>query len=261
MANYSNPSIYTFVQAKTYLGNKSDRPLHGRSTRLQSRGDDKIAVRYHDTDIVTYLSNGDIVLDSGGWRTPTTKGKMSEYIGGWRGGWGVSQVKGLWFVYRHGTPEQPGITVGFADGITLHPDGTITGFAPESDKQAEKKLRAAIRKYAQNFTTALLAGKIGAPSSGDCLLCNLDRAALQQGKIADPGDSEHIRSHIDESYFVPSLLINAMDEMGASIMDRQTVHELMHGVTVHETFKGWLARDISSILRRYLYRKLGTGAT
>jgi hypothetical protein len=37
------------------------------------------AVRYHNTDVVTFLQNGNFVLNSGGHRTKTTKSRILEH--------------------------------------------------------------------------------------------------------------------------------------------------------------------------------------
>ena len=42
--------------------------------------DGRKAYRLHDTDIVTYMPNGDIKLDTGGWDTMTTRKRMREYL-------------------------------------------------------------------------------------------------------------------------------------------------------------------------------------
>ena len=42
--------------------------------------DGRKAYRLHDTDIVTYMPDGTIVLNTGGWDTMTTRARMSEYL-------------------------------------------------------------------------------------------------------------------------------------------------------------------------------------
>lgn len=42
--------------------------------------DGRKAYRLHDTDIVTYMPNGDIRLDTGGWDTVTTRERMCRYL-------------------------------------------------------------------------------------------------------------------------------------------------------------------------------------
>lgn len=53
------------------------KPL-GRNTRLHKRGDN-YAIQLHYTDVVTFLPDGRIVLDSGGWRTVTTQVRIHEF--------------------------------------------------------------------------------------------------------------------------------------------------------------------------------------
>lgn len=48
------------------------------NTTLERRGDDRIAVRLHQTDIVTFAPTF-TELDSGGWHTRTTMDRMSQF--------------------------------------------------------------------------------------------------------------------------------------------------------------------------------------
>lgn len=68
-----------YIQAKEYLKNKTDRPLPGKATRLQTRPDGGIAVRYHNTDVVTYYPDR-IVITHGGWQSRTTAMRVQEYV-------------------------------------------------------------------------------------------------------------------------------------------------------------------------------------
>ena len=43
-----------------------------------SRTDGKTVVTYHDTPVVTLDADGTITLDSGGWRSATTKPRMNQ---------------------------------------------------------------------------------------------------------------------------------------------------------------------------------------
>lgn len=81
--------------------NQMSRRLPGRETYLERRGDD-IALRFHNTDVVTFRPNGQIVLNSGGWRTNTTKDRMSLVVP-------VNQKDFSWFVF--GRPYQDGMVV------------------------------------------------------------------------------------------------------------------------------------------------------
>src|SRR5687767_4430618 len=99
----------SYSEAAAFLGRKASRPLPGRSTRMERRGDAAIAVRYHDTDIVTFWGDGSLTVNSGGFRTVTTKARINEYTP-----IRVSQKRGLWYV-GHGE----NIAM-FADGMGVN---------------------------------------------------------------------------------------------------------------------------------------------
>lgn len=70
-------------------------------------------IRYHNTDIVSFTSDT-VTLNSGGWRTATTKRRMNEVAETFGLGFQVWQHSGDWFVRRPDGGEMP-----FADSMTL----------------------------------------------------------------------------------------------------------------------------------------------
>jgi hypothetical protein len=42
--------------------------------------DGSITIRFHATDIITRTASGKIILNSGGWFTPTTKNRINEFL-------------------------------------------------------------------------------------------------------------------------------------------------------------------------------------
>jgi hypothetical protein len=71
-----------------------------------------IAVKYQYTDVVRFFSNGEIVLNSAGWQTVTTKARMNAALRDTP--YRVLSDKGVWVVYRD---SQPFMT--FQDGMIL----------------------------------------------------------------------------------------------------------------------------------------------
>lgn len=69
-------------------------------------------VTYHNTVVVKFDAHT-ITLDSGGWRTATTKTRMNQTSNQFELGFRVYQNRREWFV-RYGT-----FTVGFYDGMEL----------------------------------------------------------------------------------------------------------------------------------------------
>jgi hypothetical protein len=74
-------------------------------------------VIYHQTCVVQVTPDGMITLDSGGWRTATTKTRMNQAASQMRLGFNVQQKAGEWFVYI-GDVRRP-----FVDGMTWQVDG------------------------------------------------------------------------------------------------------------------------------------------
>jgi len=94
------------------------RDLAGRASRKVATATvirtlpDGFALRYHATDVVTARNDGTVTLNSGGWRTATTKKRINAYL---PAGWSLFQSNFEWFLR-----ELPsGRTLPFTDGITI----------------------------------------------------------------------------------------------------------------------------------------------
>ena len=87
--------------------------LGTRSTTFSRGGDGTLRVTYHNTDVVSVAATGAITLDSGGWRSHTTKTRMNQAAHQFGLDFSVSQKDYAWFVdYR-------GKRVPFVDGMVL----------------------------------------------------------------------------------------------------------------------------------------------
>lgn len=99
----------------------ADQLLQGRNHQSRKIGNNtylvrytdwgNIAVRLHATDIVTYYPDGRIVLNTGGWKTVTTKSRINEFSP-----LQISQAKGVWSIRNYAVA--PDEWVSYADGIT-----------------------------------------------------------------------------------------------------------------------------------------------
>jgi hypothetical protein len=70
----------TYTAADTKLQGRNHRSRKiANNTYLERRQDGVIAVRLHNTDVVTLYSDGRVVLNSGGWRTSTTAQRINSY--------------------------------------------------------------------------------------------------------------------------------------------------------------------------------------
>lgn len=72
--------------------------LSGVATSIRREGND-MCVRYHDTDVVRFDDPRlKIVLNTGGWKTATTKTRMNQASNQFGLEYEVYQKKGDWFV-------------------------------------------------------------------------------------------------------------------------------------------------------------------
>jgi len=69
-----------YLKANDQLsGRCKDRRKIANNTYLERRANGNIALRLHNTDVLTFSPNGDVRFDSGGWLTVTTKQRMNEF--------------------------------------------------------------------------------------------------------------------------------------------------------------------------------------
>ena len=205
------------------------------NTRLFQHDAGAIAVRLHETDIATLYANGDVRLDTGGWKSVTTKARMQEFapVRVW-------STKGTWYACKVAT----GTHHLYADGMVLHADGTCSGAAPDDTPKVERALRKRIKTYAVGFVEALYAGRVGLPSGGDCFIC--------QARMPGTG---HLDAHMTESYYVPSLLQTALESRGASTYTLHSVGTLMRGDV--GVLAPWVRRECEKALCHYIGRAFG----
>lgn len=240
----------TYIEAAEQLGGKASRKLEN-NTYLHRIDEHTIAVKLHDTDVVTYYDDGRIVLNSGGWRTVTTKDRMEKYSPVW-----LRSFDGDWHIARHGEAGYRKTGDIFNDGVTLEvsSDGElkITGAG-----QSTVKLRKQAWLYVKRFVESIIRGDVGVrPSNGDCWYCVMkDKDGKTLGDLS--GDSGHIKDHIKADYFVPSLLYNAIKETPVSPFAEGALATLENGGTLTEWQAEIMARQVTHSLKRYLGRRLG----
>lgn len=238
-----------YTEAVTKLGTRESRKV-GNNTYLLRRGPEEIAVKLHSADVLTFTPKG-VTYHTGGWKTVTTKARMNEH-----GPARIWSVRGSWILHLDGKDY------GFAEGVTVRPNGKVTG--AEKNTGAEKTERLKIKKYAADYIAAFKAGKVPAPSNGDCCGC-----AFTSDKSANPLGVDHLRSHMKakERYYVPSLLVKAL-ETGASQTMKWWVGSFWQAPKglaeqTFETINRFPMDEsarVEKALRRYIFRTLGHAA-
>jgi hypothetical protein len=196
--------------------NIKDAQLQGRNiqsrkiannTYLLRQGDD-IVLRLHETNVITYKSNGDIILNSGGWFTSTTKDRINSGILPY---FTLVQNKSIWYLVKRlngDTYDGNNTRYRFKDGITIKWTGKVINADNMKNETKDAKVKAKIKAYAKLCASRIPLDK---PSGGDCWYCYMQ---TEDGKNLGDAvkDNDHLQSHLKEKYVVPSLVYNALKE-------------------------------------------------
>lgn len=219
-------------------------------------------IKLHNTVIIRYHTNGNIVIDTDGWKTVTTRDRINYYTPEWISVW---QEKFIWYVGFKGK------TYLFKDGMKFNPlieevtlnDKLIKPYSKEEVK-AQKKLKKQVDDYVKAFIEKFINHKIERPGPGDCFLCSLKEKKSE--KSWGDSDKDHILSHIKEKYYVPSLLNNAIEEdsMGLSINDKNNIAwcwKAQNWQEYHVFAMDITKRHLTTTLKRYINKRVGLGIT
>lgn len=172
------------------------------NTYLVRIDEHEVAIKLHETNILTFYDNGDIKLNSGTWRTPTTKERMNKYLPEMR----VIQEHGLWYVGKDWNDKQSL----FFDGIMINGTKILNPRVAENTELYKKKIDKMVSKYIKGFVNHVVENGLQKPSEGDCWPCSMKDA--NDPSRPDPLGIDHYLSHFEEGYYVPSLLMNAILE-------------------------------------------------
>ncbi|HEX9804591.1 MAG TPA: hypothetical protein VGA67_02830 [Candidatus Dojkabacteria bacterium] len=191
----------------------------GRSTVLIDYADGTSSVRYHDTDVVTFLGDGNVVLNSGGFRSVTTKERINSYSPVT-----ISQEKGVWYCSTSVEKD-----VVFYDGITFDSVGNLVGERVEVN---EKKIRWHKKRISDYLKRLDKLDEIPFPDGGDCWLCMVFK------------DESCLEEHLDSKYIHGTLIVNAMREAGYR---DESIY-----VNIRMNFKD----NVKRALRKYFMKRL-----
>ena len=241
--------MQSYPEADAQLtGRCKDRRKIANNTWLERRDDETIAVRLHQTDVVTYRADGSITLDTGGWFTVTTKDRMNRFTP-----FAVSSRRGEWQVAIRNPHYNPDIfdpdtnpywgdTVPYRDGMTWagdHWDGIPDAAEVEAERIVRRKLTKDINAFVQSITPQMIVRAFENPG-GDCLMCRFD-------------SDECLGSHVDEHYFHATLAYRAVKDRGYPNPD--LICQMAYRDALHDR----VSRDITDSLRRFLRKRLIEG--
>ena len=104
-----------YSELKQFLGSRSRKKLMNNTWAIDL-GEDCVGIELYHTTILKFCSDDSIILNSGGWKTVTTKDRMNRYSNNFR----VYQEKFVWYVHYFD------IHYIYEDYMILNPDGTVS---------------------------------------------------------------------------------------------------------------------------------------
>jgi len=236
----------SYDNAINFMGRKTDRPYgHGRATRI-IRTDNGVGVRYHNTIVVEYLPNG-IRLNSGGYRTMTTKSRINDALDCIPDVGRVFQNRGIWYL----------MSTVFFDGMIVGYDGRIKG---QNKRQSDKRIKEvnkqtkSIKAYTKTIADMIQNGTLPAPSLGDCLYCQF-REVKTGSPLGEVIQHDHIALHLEESYIVGSLIKRAIEVYG-SMFVKGSISHVWSGQPITDWERDILVRDVPRMVARYIKSQL-----
>jgi hypothetical protein len=237
-----------------------------------------------------------IQFDTGGWKTVTTKERMNRFasVSIWseRHIWYISKSFD-WDWKRKGLDETNPI-FHFEDGMFMQGNQAyrkehgelvkLKPFSKEAEKAKRKQLRQ-IDSFIKEYVNRLMNGQLGTPSAGDCFMCQGESNSefaekMYIGELDSNGKlvtkqgihPDHLLSHIEEKYYVPSMLWSAIrsqcydpDGMfgnpnmtyGLAPIDKHNISVWMNPNTEHKTMASDMTGDrIKKIMKKYFINRL-----
>jgi hypothetical protein len=258
-----SPMLTNYERVKALMNGRPKKKLADNTwAEIDSAG--FITITLHTTDIMKLDPDGTIELHSGGWRTDVTLNRMNEYLNERyhvdQYAFKLHQEHGVWKLTKFLSPQWysgPTKEFVYADGMIIHSDGDVTGAGKPSEEEWAKKVAKLINQYVKAYVAEFLSEDMPAPGGGDCLYCYMfdTNNAVSQ--------TDHLLSHFEEKYYVPSLLTRALEYKPGRIswMTQDCIARIWSADPAVQKPSDWqksiAERDITSLLKTYLRFRLG----
>lgn len=240
----ANKNVKSYEQALRFLNGKKERPF-AHNTRIEFEDGNLqnggvVVIKYHGNPITIFHPDLTI-FSSCGWKTSTTKERINWFL---PDGFSLWQEKSVWYISDRNSQKR----YIFQDGICVHKNGEVSNAGNMSEFEETKLLIRKIKKYVEGYISSLISGEVPAPSGGDCWFCCMEG---MEG-------SDHINTHIEESYFVPSLLTKAVEYKDISMMAKNSIARIwqLNEMPSSKWEIDILTRDVKSSLTAYIKHEL-----
>jgi len=212
--------------------------------------EDKIAVKFNKSTVLTMYPDGVIHLDTGGWRTPAIKARLNAFLEPL--GWQIIQDVGIWYL-QHGNKKYD-----YSDGVTIKAD-KLSGAEESKLFNFKFSSTAFIKKYVSEFVRLWCLGRVLPPTPGDPF--NLYSKAMDHSLPDSPELKSYIRKFMYQNCYFGSLLMIAINDVGGpdtkhlTLVDKMNINEwLKDGKPRKSAFLEGTGKNIGALLRRYLYK-------
>lgn len=192
--------ITNYAAAEEFLAggdNLYSRTVRGLAATEIIRRIGGIAMRYHETDVVTWHENGDVTLNTGGWLTQTTARRIADFTR-----LRVWPEKGRWMVCPIPGPNRLPLwekSLPLTDGLRLDREGHLVDgvdFARVEledvwNERVRNLLRKGRRKY---YALSKVQNNADVPREPECEHC---QANYGLGREIRPGtEHDHYLQHL-----------------------------------------------------------------
>ena len=200
----------------------SEKKLHGMAaTSLHRLADGAIAMRYHDTDILTWYPDNTVKIQTGGWFTQTTARRIDDHLRGKTPddisvsvGNDYAAKDGVWHIITRRrnldrSEDAPYYTrianIAYREGARVNLDtGAIMGGTMVDYAEHNKRIEKAIKAYLKGMTLAALA------QSGGAMDDTLEADVLNGVYSYDVFESMVYASHYNNPNFILQVYVNPL---------------------------------------------------
>lgn len=195
--------MLNYVEARKQLGTRETKKLARNTYLREDHGN--MVIKFWETDIVKIDPQDIYTLNTGGYLTTTTKERLNSFTPA-----RIGADKGLWYVHTGSWSDDTHTRVLFADGIQVNKDGyVLSGAGAEEVPASMRKVDRLVTKYIAGYAADVMArGYPDEETGGDCFGCKFGASG------EEPLGYDHYLSHFHEEYYVPGILIKAIQEVG-----------------------------------------------